>query len=274
MNPAFAIVEIIWMMSGRNDVGFLAPWNPRMRNYSDDEKSLHGAYGHRLRSHFGVDQLLRAHAALKSIEHSRQVVLQIWDSANDMPAPGPVSKDVPCNLVSHLMIREGRLEWLQVMRSTDIIWGLPYNLVQFTAIQEIMAGWLGVELGTYNHVSDSLHVYARHWGDIAMPFLAEASSVNRADLRIPLAESEAIWPRLSRLAEALAHAPTVAAARSVLSDEVQFPDAYAEWVHLLAAERLRRLGDGGAADAQADLAGPYWSDSWARWRRSQTSSPA
>jgi thymidylate synthase len=48
---------------------------------------------------------------------------------------------------------------MQVMRSNDLFRGLPYNLVQFTCLQEILAGWLGAGLGTYNHMSDSLHLY-------------------------------------------------------------------------------------------------------------------
>jgi len=58
-----------------------------------------------------------------------------------------------------IKLREGKLEWTQVMRSNDLVLGLPYNIVQFTSIQEILASWLGVEVGTYNHISDSLHIY-------------------------------------------------------------------------------------------------------------------
>ena len=47
------------------------------------------------------------------------------------------------------------------MRSNDIFRGLPYNFVQFTSMQEILAGWLKINVGSYNHVSDSLHIYER-----------------------------------------------------------------------------------------------------------------
>ena len=41
--------------------------------------------------------------------------------------------------------------------------GVPHNFVQFTCIQEVLAGWLGVECGSYNQISDSLHVYDHNW---------------------------------------------------------------------------------------------------------------
>ncbi len=186
INPAFAIAEVIWIMSGANDSNFLSFWNPRMMRFVDgDETKFHGAYGYRLGSEpelgkqlaqqlrrdvradeSRLDQIKAAYEALRHTPHSRQIVLQIWDSKHDLPDPEPRSKDVPCNIMSHLMIRDGKLEWLQVMRSNDLIWGTPYNFIQFTTIQEIMAGWLGVEVGTYTHISDSLHAYERHWDDV------------------------------------------------------------------------------------------------------------
>ena len=48
---------------------------------------------------------------------------------------------------------------MQIVRSNDLFRGVPYNFVQFTSLQEILAGWLGIELGTYNQISDSLHLY-------------------------------------------------------------------------------------------------------------------
>jgi thymidylate synthase len=58
-----------------------------------------------------------------------------------------------------LKVRDGRLEWTQIMRSNDLYRGLPYNLIQFTTLQEILAGWIKVPMGTYAHFTDSLHLY-------------------------------------------------------------------------------------------------------------------
>ena len=161
LNVAFAIAEVVWIMTGRNDLAFLEAWNSRLPEYVGKEPRLHGAYGHRLRHHLGVDQLTRAYQALSRNPETRQAVLQIWDSSVDLPQPEgtPADLDIPCNLLSLLKVRGGKLEWLQVIRSNDLYLGVPHNFVQFMCLQEVVAGWLGVDCGAYHQVSDSLHLY-------------------------------------------------------------------------------------------------------------------
>jgi hypothetical protein len=122
INPAFALAEVVWMSRGRNDAAFLTHWNKALRRFVGDDPILHGAYGHRLRYHFGADQLVRAAGVLSNSPSSRQAVLQIWDARNDLPQPDgtPVSKDIPCNVISCLKMVDGHLEWLQLIRSNDI----------------------------------------------------------------------------------------------------------------------------------------------------------
>jgi len=114
-----------------------------------------------MRQHFEIDQIHRAYSILKSNPTSRQVALQIWDPSQDLPSQdgAPVSEDIPCNVIALLKIREGRLYWTQVMRSNDVMRGLPYNIIQFTMLQELFASWLGCEIGSYAHIADSLHIY-------------------------------------------------------------------------------------------------------------------
>ncbi len=51
VNPAFAIAEVIWILSGRNDSAFLNYWNSRLPKYAGSGNEYHGAYGFRLRQH-------------------------------------------------------------------------------------------------------------------------------------------------------------------------------------------------------------------------------
>lgn len=161
MNPAFALAEVIWILSGRGDSGFLNYWNPALPRFAGRGPLYYGAYGQRLRFRFGIDQIRYAFDSLRAKPDTRQVVLQIWDAASDLPIDAglPRSEDIPCNVCSLLKVREGRLEWVQIMRSNDLKLGWPHNVVQFTTLQEMMAGWLGLNLGSYTHFSDSLHVY-------------------------------------------------------------------------------------------------------------------
>jgi len=127
LNPAFAIAEIVWIMNGRHDSEFLNRWNSRLPLFAGAGPRYDGAYGHRLRRHFGIDQIQRVCDALSTDRASRQAVLQIWDARTDLPAPDgtAASADVPCNVSSLLKVRGGRLQWTQIMRSNDVFLGLP-----------------------------------------------------------------------------------------------------------------------------------------------------
>ncbi len=49
-------------------------------------------------------------------------------------------------------------------RSNDLIWGLlGANVVHFSFLQEYMAACIGLEVGTYNQMTNNLHVYTNNW---------------------------------------------------------------------------------------------------------------
>lgn len=170
INPAFAIAEYFWILSGSNDSSFINQWFPTLPKFMGSGPTYHGAYGHRIRKLFGFDQLERAYNVFQENPDSRQVVLQIWTPELDFPSNNgsPSSSDVPCNICSLLKIRQGRLEWTQILRSNDVYRGMPYNVVQFTMLQETLAGWLGLGVGEYHQVSDSLHLYDSDYTELSV----------------------------------------------------------------------------------------------------------
>jgi thymidylate synthase len=241
MNPAFAIAEVIWIITGRNDSGFLTYFNRSLPIYAGKAETLHGAYGFRLRRHFGVDQFELAYRALTAQADSRQIVLQIWDPRNDAPDPRgcPSAEDIPCNVVAFLKVRDGRLEWTQIMRSNDLFLGLPHNIIQFTSLQEVFAGWLGLEPGTYNHFSDSLHLYARD-GSISELVRPTDLPDNSDSLALAKSESEQVFSHLSKFGDLLINESNGAAdIRDALS-HLEIPEPYINLAKILTAEALRR----------------------------------
>lgn len=240
MNPAFALAEVIWIMCGRNDSAMLNYFNPQLKNYAGDGSTYHGAYGHRLRKHFGIDQLDRAYWTLKGNSASRQVALQIWDSSADLPETDglPRSKDIPCNVCSLLKVRNGRLEWTQIMRSNDIILGLPHNIVQFTSLQEIMAGWLELEAGCYHHFADSLHLYDR---DTPVSARIDRQEIirNEESIALPKDASDKAFSVLGEFCDQLASGiETVEIVKKYRSVDLVRP--FKNWAAILCAEGLRR----------------------------------
>jgi thymidylate synthase len=154
LNTAFAVAETVWILSGSDDA-WIYTFNDRLRQYADDGV-LRGAYGPRIRRwHDRTDQLAKVLTTLRHDPDSRRAVVQLYDPARD--ADG--HSDVPCTLGYRFHLRSGRLHMSTTMRSQDLWTGLPYDMFAATVLHELMAGWLGADLGDYHHHIDSLHLY-------------------------------------------------------------------------------------------------------------------
>jgi thymidylate synthase len=173
INLPFALVEAIQIITGQNDAQALAFYNsgiisiqgdgPRgTPHWELDVFRFNAAYGERLR-HFDltsvtVDQLEHVIETLKRDPDSRQASIVLSHPLYDNYTVE--TNDRACNVYAHAMIRDGKLDWMQIIRSNDAIWGIPYNMVQWSHLQEWVATTLGVEVGTLFIVQDSFHVYA------------------------------------------------------------------------------------------------------------------
>lgn len=178
INIFFLLAEAIWIALGKKDVKFLTIFNSRMSEFSDDGYVFHAPYGWRLRNWGvrsedkllgdslgfgkGYDQVVDAIRILSQDPDSRQVVMSIWNPSFDL---GFKTKDIPCNDMVMLKIRNNKLITTISNRSNDLHWGLPTNVFQFSFLTELMSASLGIELGKQTHNSQSLHIYG--WNDVA-----------------------------------------------------------------------------------------------------------
>ncbi len=157
-NPFFAIAESAWILLGMNSVDPLSNHIKGYEKYSDDGKTLNGAYGYRLKTYFGCDQVQKAINILKQNKNTRQVVLQLW-AVEDL---GKASNDIPCNTQVMLKIVENKLNLTVINRSNDLYLGVPYNVFAFYILQQYIANKLNLEIGMQTHFTDSLHLYTRN----------------------------------------------------------------------------------------------------------------
>lgn len=168
-NPFFHLFESIWMLAGRNDTEVLRPLVPRMQEFSDDQKTLNGAYGFRWREYFGYDQLEFIVKMLRKDPSTRRAVLSMWNPAADTELSPPQfvpdltnqgSKDLPCNTHIYFDASRGKLDMTVCNRSNDVIWGAyGANVVHMSFLHEFVALAAGLEIGTYYQFSNNYHVY-------------------------------------------------------------------------------------------------------------------
>jgi thymidylate synthase len=171
------LAEAMWVMGGRDDMAFLSKYLPRAPDYSDDGEVWRAGYGTRLRAwplgdnppvhsttnpspDTHVDQIEECLKILCESLDSRRAVAVIFDPARDYCQ----SKDIPCNNWLHFLVRDGKLNVTVSVRSNDAIWGFSgINMFEWSVLQQFMAHWLGVEVGTMAYTASSFHLYDYHF---------------------------------------------------------------------------------------------------------------
>lgn len=168
----FAIGEWLWHMEGRDDLEMIQYYAPSYDKYSDDGKTLNGAYGPRIKK-----SLLKIVEILRNDPDSRRAVVPIYGKEN----AGLNSKDIPCTIGFQFLIRNNKLDMIVNMRSNDIFLGFPYDTFNFTMWQEYVACKLNIEIGTYTHIANSLHFYEKDREKIVKASLAEEVEENKME---------------------------------------------------------------------------------------------
>lgn len=181
-NYGFGVGEFLWYWQGKQDLETMVYYNKRMKDFSDDGRTLTSAYGHRLRTRSfpssknfvqGSPEISQWEACKRTLlgdPDSRRALLLINFPGDQTIAAVSGSKDVPCTLSLQFFVRNNKLELHAHMRSNDVLWGLTYDLFSFTLFQECMllelkqnAAFKDLELGAYYHTAGSLHVYEAYF---------------------------------------------------------------------------------------------------------------
>lgn len=126
LSRRFMLGEAIWIMRGDNSVEGIAPYNPRIAQFSDDGVTFFGAYGPKVAGQ--RDYVVRT---LLNDRNSRQATINIW---RENP---PKTRDVPCTVSMSFYIRGSSstvLDMAVYMRSSDAWLGLPYDAFNFSMI--------------------------------------------------------------------------------------------------------------------------------------------
>jgi thymidylate synthase len=192
-NPVYAAGEALWYLSGDDSLRGIAKFAPSYSRFSDDKKTLHGAYGPRI---------WKSMRALINELHrnpdSRRAVIPIWSGPADWRAIEDSSLDIPCTVSLQFLIREGRLIMFVNMRSNDVWLGLPNDVFAFRCVQYFVADSLAVlgspvEVGAYYHSASSLHIYDQNRELCEVILGDEASSLIDLPFGRPTQKQTSSW---------------------------------------------------------------------------------
>lgn len=234
LNFGFMCAELIWILSGSDSADFVGHYNSQWKTYSDDGTTLNGAYGKRIfawdsgirkiditeTSEDGevtetneyrqvvINQFNEAYNQLRKDPDTRQATIVLFDPFKDYR----VTKDKPCTNLMRFMIRDGKLNMTTFMRSNDVWFGYPYDVFNFTMLQEIMASLLNIEVGTYTHIADSFHIYEMHF-EKALEVISENQELlyndDTVDVKVNINELQDVFNNIFDIEQATRENTTV-----------------------------------------------------------------
>ena len=174
LNYAFAAAEKLQYLTGITEPECLIHYNSNFASYKNEYGYFDGAYPERLAYWYR-----HIYELLKADPDSRQAVMTIYG-----PQDRHKSKDIPCTVMFHFMIREGKLNMISYMRSNDLLWGFPYDTNGFCFVQQALAAMLGVEVGYYELHAGSLHIYTEREEQLTK-LLTDRTTLNIEQIEVP-----------------------------------------------------------------------------------------
>lgn len=163
LSPSYLAGELLWYFNGDNSLKFISSFSKFWENISDNGYTCNSAYGYLMQAAYGFNQIEKVIEILEADPESRRAKINL-NVPNKFVKE---TKDEPCTMSLHFMIRKNNLDCTVIMRSNDIWFGFPYDVAFFTTLQKYIAKRLGVGYGWYTHFAVSLHMYDRDAEKIA-----------------------------------------------------------------------------------------------------------
>lgn len=242
LNYAFQVIESLQYLDQCMDPDRICHYNTKFgsfKNWTTGE--FDGAYGPRLKWQMGW-----CHDLLLRDPDTRQAVMTIFHSGQDHHEWPFQSLDVPCTLTIQFLLRDNLLHCIVNMRSNDLLWGTPYDIMGFTLLQHAMASWLGVRAGDYFHHAGSLHLYGntREHLDKALDWKGEKVTLEYGPFNIKKTETtpmlKVFWDMEKR---------TRLEGFNITKITVpEFPECLAKMFHVVNRFNVRRRGKPIATD--------------------------
>jgi thymidylate synthase len=247
-SATYLIGELLWYLAADNSTEWISDYSSFWKQISDDGETANSAYGSRIfvphqriaggqltQWQFVIDELKRDIDSRRAVIHIRSP----WDSVK-------ANLDVPCTLTLQFFLRHNDLHMIVNMRSSDLILGIAYDIPAFTMFQELLARELNVRVGEYIHVSNSLHIYEKHFKMVEMMLKEDsvrlARSLHAMHGPMPRVLSDPPIEELFKYEGTLRSHENSETILSVLgSFEEKHGDYWNDWARILAAHRCGKL---------------------------------
>lgn len=216
-NYSSLIMKRLQILNGTADIKALCFYDSSIENKLDPLTSLYdGAYGPRIKS-----QMDYIYQLLKRDPTSRRAVISIY---NQKDQNENLTFDVPSTVSLQFLLRKNKLNLICYMRSNDFWNGLPFDVSIFGFLQEVMASWLKVKLGTYIHFVGSAHIYLKDLQKVKK-FLRSEKKL----LKIPYKQFQLDYRSTFKELKDFLKKEKLVRSKKKRPDEIKFTNIYFQW---------------------------------------------
>jgi len=157
-----ARTELLWILNGRTDLKYLEDngvkyWRPDYERSGRTDETLGPVYGKQWRDFNGVDQLKNLVYSINTNPDSRRLMVSAWapHELDEMALP-------PCHYAFQVYINNGVMDLMWQQRSADVFLGLPYDIVMYGLLLEMLAKGAGLKAGQLIGQLGDCHLYNNH----------------------------------------------------------------------------------------------------------------
>lgn len=164
MYPRSAAAELAWTIKGSQETYFIKKYSKMWSKFEDKPGIVIPAYGYRWQYHFNRNQLNLAIKALELERSNRQIFISAWDPSEDGLTNIGKYKNVPCPIGFMLNVdQNNKLNMSVIMRSSDAVVGLPYDIMMYAMLNIILANTLSINPGVLTIYLNNVHIYEPHF---------------------------------------------------------------------------------------------------------------
>ncbi len=172
-----AVHETLWFISGDTNIKYLQDNGVKIWNeWADKDGNLGPVYGKQWRRWEGrpyeadavVDQLNRVIQQIKSDPDSRRHLISAWN-----PSELSRMKLPPCHLLYQFYVSEGKLSTFVFMRSVDCFLGLPFNIVDYALLTQMVAQVTDLVPNELIFYLGDAHIYKNHIEQVKLQLTRE-----------------------------------------------------------------------------------------------------
>ena len=144
-----------WMIKGENNMDDLIATYPHVSKFEHDGQVAFSTY-------YGPRILAQLDDAMETaLKFRRRATIHILEPRDKSLLKLSTTQEYPCAKDIQLLVRNGRLHMYVTMRSNNAEKVLPYDVYNFTRLQQHLCQMYGLAHGNYYHTAISMHKFIK-----------------------------------------------------------------------------------------------------------------